>query len=142
MLISSEATGPNLIYSRAVRSPCRFHHGYGTIRHDSIRENLLSHVSQQRTMVTVEHAGNPPSEMIGLTAPSRSLRSPAYRIPECHMHGEEARVPAETDGTSPGVMSRSRQGDSKIANGSHLITMSNRDSGGPMYGVNRHYPLN
>jgi hypothetical protein len=34
------------------------------------------------------------------------------------------------------------QGDSKIANGSHLITMSNRDSGGPMYGVNRHYPLN
>ncbi len=30
----------------------------------------------------------------------------------------------------------------KIANGSRLITMSNRDPGGPMYGGNRHCPLN
>ena len=34
------------------------------------------------------------------------------------------------------------QGNSKIANGSRLITMSNRDPGGPIYGGNRHCPLN
>ena len=42
----------------------------------------------------------------------------------------------------PGLRVMAAQGNSKIANGSRLITMSNRDPGGPIYGGNRHCPLN